>query len=507
NIWAKFPRAVRDLALACGKKVRIEMEGKETELDKSLIESIKDPLTHIVRNSVDHGLEAPEERLRVGKPEEGVLRLRAYHEGGLVNIEISDDGKGIDWERVRSKAIQKGLISPEQGERLSPKDITNLLFLPGLSTAEKVTNVSGRGVGMDVVKTNIEKVGGAIDIQSTQGKGTTISVKIPLTLAIIPALIVGTADECYAIPQASLVELVRFSGEEAASAVEHIHGTPVCRLRGNLLPLVFLAGELELEQPLDGWSAAGDDEDEAAVNVVVLQVADRTFGLVVDRVLETEEIVVKPLGEQLKDLPCFAGATIRGDGRVALILDILSLAQRAGVVSEVTERLLASSIEHARQVEGERRRLLVFRTPDDGRMAISLSAVSRLERFPRSQVERVGEYDVIQYREQILPLLDISAMLLERRKSRRTSGADTTPASISVVVYNDGARNIGLVVEEILDIVDEQINVETTGARAGVLGSAVVCGRVTELLDVQSIVKTVRFSFGDDGAPRAAAGG
>jgi two-component system chemotaxis sensor kinase CheA len=281
NIWNRFPRVVRDLAVACGKEVRIEMEGKETELDKTIIEAIKDPLTHLVRNSVDHGIEAPAVRRQRGKPPEGRLFLRAYHEGGQVNIEIADDGAGIDPLRIKQKALDRGLITSEQVARMSDRELLNLIFLPGFSTAEKVTNISGRGVGMDVVKTNIEKIGGTVDLQSQAGRGTTIKIKIPLTLAIIPALVVTTGGDRYAIPQVSLLELVGLDGEQARSGIELIHGAPVYRLRGHLLPLV------DLNQLL---GTAETEPDSDGINIVVLQADGRQFGLVVDGISDTEEM-------------------------------------------------------------------------------------------------------------------------------------------------------------------------------------------------------------------------
>ena len=337
NVWSKFPRVVRDLAVACGKRIRVEMEGKETELDKTIIEAIKDPLTHLVRNAADHGVEDPEVRMANGKPAEGCLRLHAYHEGGQVNIEISDDGGGIDPEKIKAKALEKGLIAQENAERMSDREVGNLIFLPGFSTAAQVTNVSGRGVGMDVVKTNIEKLGGTVDVQSVLGKGTTFKVKIPLTLAIIPALTVTSGGSRYAIPQINLLELVRLEGEHAQASIERIQGAPVYRLRGNLLPLVFLNHELGLDP------SSVEDEQHIA-NIVVLQADDRQFGLVVDAINDTQEIVVKPLGKILKGLSAFAGATIMGDGRVALILDVLGLAQQASVVTETHDRATAEVV-------------------------------------------------------------------------------------------------------------------------------------------------------------------
>ena len=338
NIWSQFPRTVRDVALGCGKEVGIEMEGKETELDKTIIEAIKDPLTHLVRNSVDHGIELPEERVKAGKDRTGRLILRAFHEGGQVNIEISDDGAGLNVERLRKKAVERAVITAEQATRMTDREIFNLIFLPGFSTAEKVTNVSGRGVGMDVVKTNVEKIGGTVDLQSTPGRGTTVRVKIPLTLAIIPALVVTCGGDRYAIPQVSLLELVRLEADEVAKSIELVHGAPVYRLRGRLLPLVYLNQELKLAA-----DARPAKEQDGAVNIVVLQADERQFGLVVDQINDTEEIVVKPLRKQLKTVKTFAGSSIMGDGKVALILDVLGLAQRASVVTETRDRASPSN--------------------------------------------------------------------------------------------------------------------------------------------------------------------
>jgi two-component system chemotaxis sensor kinase CheA len=482
NVWSKFPRVVRDLAVTCGKQVRIEMEGEETELDKTIIEAIKDPLTHVVRNSVDHGIETPEMRIAAGKASEGRLLLRAYHEGGQVNIEITDDGKGIDPERLKEKALQRGLITPEQAGRMGEREALNLIFLPGFSTAEKVTNVSGRGVGMDVVKTNIERIGGTVDVQSRPGEGTTLRVKIPLTLAIIPALIVTSGGGRYSIPQVSLLELVRLEGDEARKGVEMIHGAPVYRLRGELLPLVYLDHEL------NGERAASDDHD-GAVNIVVLQAEDRHFGLVVEGINDTEEIVVKPLSKQLKGITTFAGATIMGDGKVALILDVLGLAQRSNVVSAVRERKLAEQGDRAPEQADQRQTLLLFGIGEDGRMAIPLSMVARLEEFARTAVERAANQEVVQYRGQIMPLVRLSSAL----------GQGSTVAAaqelIQVVVYSENGRSIGLVVDRILDIVEERITINRAVGRDGILGSAVVQQRVTDLLDVQGVIRSVDPTF------------
>jgi two-component system chemotaxis sensor kinase CheA len=380
NVWGKFPRVVRDLAVACGKQVRFEMDGQETELDKTIIEAIRDPLTHMVRNAVDHGIEPPDVRVSRGKPAEGRLFLHAFHEGGKVVIEIADDGGGIDPQRVRDKAVRSGVVSAEDAARMTERELVNLVFLPGFSTADKVTHFSGRGVGMDVVRTNIEKIGGTVDIDSQFGRGTTIRMKIPLTLAIIPALTVTSGGDRYCIPQVSLLELVRLDGEQAARGIESIHGTPVYRLRGNLLPVVYLDEQLGI---------AGERHAAGEINIVVLQADDRQFGLVVDAIHDTEEIVVKPLQKQLKGIAAFAGATIMGDGRVALILDVLGIAQRSHVVSGVRGRALADKPGAAAEAV-KRESLLLFDPGDGGQMAVPLALVARLEEFPRSALERAG---------------------------------------------------------------------------------------------------------------------
>lgn len=489
NVWAKFPRVVRDVAGELGKRVQLVMEGNQTELDRTIIEAIKDPLTHIVRNAIDHGIETPDVRKTAGKPEEGMLILRAFHEGGQVNIEILDDGRGVQVSRVKEKALQRALISPDQAARMSDREAFNLIFLPGFSTAEKITNVSGRGVGMDVVKTNIEKIGGSVDVFSQSGAGTTIKIKIPLTLAIIPALIVTSGGERFAIPQVSLLELVRLEADQARKGIEMLYGAPVYRLRGQLLPLCHLNKELDLATAAPGGPDGGGDAGSDAVNVVVLQADGRQFGLVVDEINDTEEIVVKPLGKQLKGITCFAGATIMGDGRVALILDVLGVAQHANVVNEVRDRaMLEKSRSDGRAAD--RQTLLLFDAGGGSRMAIPLSMVARLEEFPRSSVERSGRHEVVQYRGQILPLI---------RVSDHVSGAAAAAADgdepMQVVVYAEQGRSVGLVVGRINDIVEEAVTVRRDAAGQGILGSVVIQDKVTDLLDVPSVIRAADPTF------------
>jgi len=475
TVWNKLPRMVRDLAAACGKQIELEMEGAETELDRSIIEAIKDPLTHIVRNSCDHGLETPEERVRAGKPPVGRLMLRAYHEGGQVNIEISDDGRGIDPERVKAKAIQKGLVRPEQAERMSERELLNLLFLPGFSTAERVTNISGRGVGLDVVKTNIEKIGGVVDLTSRVGEGTTVRIKIPLTLAIIPGLVITSGGERFVIPQVSLLELIRLEGEAARKQIEWIHGTPVYRRRGTLLPIAYLNRVLGLK----------DDAEREAINIVVLQAEDRQFGLVVDAISDTQEIVVKPLGKQLKGLNCYAGATIMGDGRVALILDVLGIGQLAGVITERREQAV-TEVEQAETTVEQRQTFLLFRAGSFERLGIPLALVARLEEFPQSRIERAGGRLVVQYRGRILPLVPLSQIL-------EPGGEDTASRQdpAQVIVFSDGERSVGVLVDQILDIVEEAVEVREQSGRKGLLGSAVIGGKVTDIVDLGAVLERV----------------
>jgi len=481
NVWGKFPRVVRDLSQICGKQVELELDGAGTELDRTIIEAIKDPLTHAVRNAVDHGIETPEKRKAAGKSPAGTLLLRAFHEGGQVNIEISDDGGGLDVARIRARAVERDLVSAERATRMSDREVMHLIFQPGFSTAEKVTNVSGRGVGMDVVKTNIEKIGGTVDISSRFGQGTTLKIKIPLTLAIIPALIVTSRSERFAIPQVNLLELVRLEGEQAKKSIERLSGTMVYRLRGHLLPLVFLDRALEL---------AGEPSEKDIVNIVVLQADDRQFGLVVDGISDTEEIVVKPLGKELKAISTFAGATIMGDGRVALILDVLGVAQRAAVVSATSRE--RPNVDKSSQSKGEgdpKETLLLFRVGKTARMAIPLSMVARLEEVARHSVEQAAGRQVVQYRGAILPLVDLG-----RELSLEPTKHDPDDP-LQVIVYSEQGRSVGFVVEQILDVVEETITVRHRAARTGVLGSVVVQGKVTDLLDVHGVIRRSDPSF------------
>jgi len=466
-VWNKLPRVVRDLSTGLGKQISLEMDGADTELDRTIIEAIKDPLTHIVRNSCDHGIEDPDRRLAAGKAAQGRLMLRAWHQGGQVNIEIADDGAGIDPERVKAKALERRLITEEQAARLSDRDIVNLVFLPGFSTAASVTSISGRGVGMDVVRTHIERIGGAVDLQSRPGAGTTVRVRIPLTLAIIPGLVVEAGGERFVIPQVNLDELIQ-TGENGPE-IEYAHSAPVLRRRNSLLPLVDLCGVLGLEPQRHPGDAS----------IVILQSDQQRFGLIVDSICDSEEIVVKPMGNQLKPLNCYAGATIMGDGRIALILDIAGLAHRSAVVEAANHAARVSpQLVAAESAALERRLLLLFHAAGMERLAVPVSRVARLEKIAVTSIEYASGRPVAQYRDRILPLVSFGDSF---------GGESRNPDPLSVVVFRSRGRELGLIVDGITDIVDESVVDPHRSDRHGLLGSAIVGGKVTDIVDVDHL--------------------
>jgi two-component system chemotaxis sensor kinase CheA len=477
HIWSKLPRVVRDLSTGLGKQIQLVMQGKETELDRSLLEAVKDPLTHLVRNAVDHGIEVPEIRAAAGKNPEGTLTLRAYHEGGHVTVEVSDDGAGLNVDRIAQKAVENGIIRAEQVSQMDKRDIMALVFQPGFSTAAAVTNVSGRGVGMDVVKTNIERIGGTVTVDSTVGEGTVWRLTIPLTLAIIQALTVDCGDQRYVVPQVSVLELVFIDGQ--ATKIEYASGAPVYRLRGKLLPLVRLDRAL-------GLGVSGDQ----GVYIMVLTADGRRFGLVVDRVLNTEEVVVKALNSRFKDIGLYAGATILGDGKVGLILDIPSLARRSHLAGD-TERESVIGTSRATSTTSRAERLLITAV-GERRVAIPLDTVTRLEEFPRERIEHAGSREVVQYRGQILPLVRLSHLLGAYAEVEEGE-------TVSVVVYSEGGRSVALVVDRIVDIAE---NTAATARRDveedGLVGTAVIQQRVTELLDVRRAILAADPNFYSD---------
>jgi len=476
NVFSRLPRVARDTAQICGKQVRLATAGKETELDKTLLEAIKDPLTHVVRNAVDHGIELPDARLAAGKAAEGTVTIRAFHDGGLVIVEVEDDGAGVNLEKVRAKAVSLGLVTEEEAARLSDRETVEMVFRAGFSTVDAVTQISGRGVGMDVVRTNVERIGGSVEMTSAPGRGSTCRIRVPLTLVIVPALIVASKGERYAVPQASLVELVRVGSEREAQMIVDVHGSKVLRLRGALLPLMDLAGEL--------GTGSADRAADGALSVVVLATQGRQFGLLVDEVADTEEIVVKPLGRQLQALGAYSGATVRGDGRVALVLDVAGIARRAGILSDADRH--AGQADTAVAAE-PKRPYLILRGRDDGRLAIPLDDIARIEEIGRDRLERVGDAEAVQYRGAVLPLVRVASVLVERRARERLPAPDATE-KLQVVVQRWAGREVGLVVESILDVAEEAVSLDSTRARPGVVGCAVIQGRITEVLDTAAVM-------------------
>lgn len=473
HVWSKMPRIVRDLAKLLGREVRLEMTGGDTELDRSLLEAVKDPLTHLVRNAVDHGIEAPEHRRAEGKDPQGLVSLRAYHSNGQVVVEITDDGAGIDPGKVGRSAVSKGLRTTADVAGMAPSELMDLLFLPGFSTAAAVTNVSGRGVGMDVVRTNIEAIGGSVDVESTVGRGTTWRMRIPLTLAIMPALTVTCSGSVYAIPQVSLLELVALGGQHAR--IEHVGTAPVFRLRGTLLPLVSLAEVLEL------------DTEPAGRVIAVVEADDRRFGVIVDRVLNMEEIVVKGLANRLKQIGMYSGATVLGDGGVALILDLPAIARRvlSGEAGDLARVRRQTSAQHTRSTQ----QVLVV-AAGERRVAVPLSAVTRLERIRADRIEQVGSREVLQYRGALVPLIRLDRVL--------GAAGGPTGDELDVVVYTRGGRSIAMAVSEILDIVEDDARLHSDIGDQGLVGSTVLDQRVTELLDVGRAVRAADAGFFDD---------
>ncbi|HTN01719.1 MAG TPA: chemotaxis protein CheW [Planctomycetaceae bacterium] len=472
NAWNKLPRLVRDLCKVTDKQIELEMSGAETELDRTVLDAIKDPLTHMIRNSADHGVETPPIRLANGKSEIGRICLDAYHEGGHVIIRIEDDGAGINRVRVLKKAIENGLVSEADAAAMPDSEVFKLIFLPGFSTAETISSVSGRGVGMDVVRTAIERIGGTVELNSVLGVGTTVKIKIPLTLAIISALVVESGGETFAIPQLGVVELVRVPFDER-QRIERIHSHEVFRLRNRLLPLIHLNDVLQLPE---------DTAPEDDINIVVVQVGEEQFGLLVSEVFDTQEIVVKPVGTLLRSIKAYQGTTILGDGRVIIILDV------AGIASEYGgQASRAAQMEQARQEEDhgipqESTSLLLFRSAQSGTLAVPLALVSRLEEIPRNQIERSGDRMVVQYRGNLLPLIAMVGY-----------GASSEDAGDmqSVVVFSDGISSVGLLVEEIEDIIDEPLTIRMASQRPGTLGTAIINGKATDVLDTQHYLTQV----------------
>ncbi len=511
SVLSKFERLVRDHSRESGKKIKLKLVGQETELDKSLLEIIKDPLTHIVRNSIDHGLELPKDRVQSGKSEEGTLTIRSYHESGQVIIEVSDDGRGLDRSKILSKAIEKGLVSAESASNLSEEQIFALIFKPGFSTAAQVTKISGRGVGMDVVKTNIEKIGGGIILNSELGRSTTIKLRIPLTLAIIPALTVNTKGQVFAIPQTNIEELVRFEGD-VGQHFETVLSSEFIRLRGQLIPVFRLSNVLDLENVEHKSSlnmkALDDDQiinkkienqknsasENDSVNIVVLNAEGTTFGIVVERILDTEEIVVKPLERCLAELTYFAGATIMGNGDVALIIDALGFYNSVSPQNEGADhKRTLEEVKDTDTLTPDFHENILFSLSDERTYSVPLALVSRLEEFIIDDVEKVGKNFVVRYNNKpmVLIALDKALGLTEGNLKKSDLGE-----SVHTLVVNLRGINYGLMVKTIIDIaVTNSPPDSDTVDRRGFLGTLYINEKIVTLLDVHEIISSLDVGF------------
>ena len=468
NAWAKLPRIIRDLGHDLGKQIELVMNGAETELDRQVLELIRDPLTHMIRNSADHGLEKPEDRRKVGKPDVGKIHLNAYHEGGHIIIKIADDGRGLALDKIKAKALSNGLVSESELDSMTKQQIQQLIFRPGFSTAEAVTSVSGRGVGMDVVRTNIERIGGTIDMASEEGKGSTFTIKIPLTLAIVSALIVESGKERFAIPQISVLELVRTSAN-SDHRIERIKGTPVLRLRNRLLPLVHLRKLLGL---MSNAEATAEIDEGSDSYIVVSQVGNYSFGIIVDQVFDTEEIVVKPVSPILRHIEIYSGNTILGDGSVIMILDPNGIANTTGEIASSQTDAVEEEKQRASAAD-DLVSLLMFRAGNKTPKAVPLALVARLEDVETNRIEYSSGSPVIQYRGQLMPLIP-------HNSEHDFSAKESHP----ILVFADGDRSMGLVVDEIVDIVEDSIKVQLAPERDGLVGSAIIAGQATEVIDV-----------------------
>ncbi len=528
NVFNKFPRVVRDLSKKLGKTIDLTIVGKDVELDKTIIEAINDPLTHLVRNSVDHGIEDPADRKAAGKSETGLVILKAFHAAGQVVIEISDDGKGLDGDALAESAVRKGLISPDQAKLMSDKEKVNLIFLPGFSTAKSVTDVSGRGVGMDVVKTNLDQLGGSVDIISEKGAGTTISIKLPLTLAIIPCQIIETCGERYAIPQVNLEELLRIPANQIKDRVERVGTAEVVRLRGTLLPLIRLADIFGIERtyvdskgnvvkdrrerisdrrgtesPLfnngkkGSKAAAKEDEGRtledrrysaaSALNIVVVSTGSIKYGLVVDQLQDSEEIVIKPLDRHLQQCKGYAGATIMGDGRIALILDVSNLARMAQLTSlEGSDRAaeIKAEAEEAIQARQDRQSLLVFKNSAAEFFGVPLNQVERIEKIKQDDIEILGGKRVMQYRGGTLNLITIDDV------ASVEPIADTE--DLLVIVFTISGKPVGLLATGPIDALEVAANIDdSTLAQPGIMGSIIINEQTTMLVNVYDLVSNL----------------
>jgi two-component system chemotaxis sensor kinase CheA len=487
QVWTKFPRLVRDIAQETGKKVELIQIGAETELDRTLLEGIRDPLVHIIRNSVDHGIESPGERLAKGKPEQGSVKLRSFHENGMVVIEIADDGAGINVPLVAKKAVEKGLVTAERVAKLTEREIIDFIYLPGFSTKDQITNLSGRGVGMDVVRTNIQEIGGSVDI-ATSSQGTRLRLSIPLTLAIMPAVFVRCKKHSYAIPQVNVFEMLRYEPKEGVPGVEDFYGVPVFRLRDKLIPLVFLNHELRLDEHLPAV--------DQPLNIVIVQAAGIRFGIVVDEVLYMQEVVVKSVGPLLKGTPVYSGSTILGDGRVALIFDIAAIAVRSGIIAKLADNQFEQDIAAAIGANTDEQQMLLFDLLGVERRVMPLDAVDRLEMIAASKIDRRGNEAVVLYGNKIMKLIPLTHYV-EGATHKSLYGDETVP----VIVHYHKGQPVGFMVKKVHNIVNVPTQaVMITQPQRGIMGSVIVNDSVMSILNVQEVLSLSGMGNFDDPA-------
>ncbi len=484
HIWSKFPRVVRDLAKSCNKNIRLVMNGKNTELDKSLIEAIRDPMTHLIRNAVDHGIESTEERIQKGKDPEGQVTLNAYHKGGQVNIEINDDGGGIEPNKIANKAVEKGLITEDQKKQMDRQALLNLIFLPGFSTASVVTNVSGRGVGMDVVKTNLEKIGGTIEIVSTPNEGTSFKLKIPLTLAIVPALLIESNGCHFAIPQVNIVELVKLNPRDPNNRIERFLEIPVYRLREKLLQVIHLNQILAGDEN----SKFEDFENtQTHLHMVICEVNNKSFAIVVDEIIDSQEIVVKPLSKRLKNIVIYSGCTIMGNGNVAIILDIFNLAHSANVIGNHNDKLINNELQQNMKhndIISTKNTFVLAQTHGDRTFAIELAKIARFEEFDPNLIVWSSGSASIPYRGDIIQLIFIAGSVYHNAES---SLQQNEQGKIQAVIYNKNDLTFGIVVDTIIDIIETDAKVQKSGKRSGISGSMLIDNHVIDLICLEDI--------------------
>jgi two-component system chemotaxis sensor kinase CheA len=490
TIFNRFTRIVRDLARDLGKEINLAITGKEVELDKTIIEGLSDPLTHLVRNAVDHGIESPEKRCNVGKPVAGSIQLNAFHEAGQVIIEIVDDGGGIDPEKVAAAAVSKGLITPEQSRTMSDKEKRFLIMMPGFSTAEKVTEISGRGVGMDVVKNNIERLNGLIEIESELGKGSVFRIKLPLTLAIIPSLFVEAGEQRFAIPQANVVETIRIAVAQIKERIEQVGDANVLMLRGSILPVIHLADALDIsrsranQETFDTSPAHWAVDTTNDLNLVIVNTGIMQYGVVVHKLYDSEEIVVKPLGRHLKHIREFAGATIMGDGKVALILNTPGLAATSGIDAISAAAHGKKQIAAAATNEAENQALLTFFYGSGQQLAVPLELVARVEKIEPGDVENVGGRRVMQYRGQIMPLVMVN-------DTANMNGPDSNDSMV-VIVFEVAGHEVGLVANNPVDSAECRVEIDHNLLRQpGIMGSVILRKKTVLIVDIFELAETM----------------